>query len=280
MPGTKRKRSNGFARASKRFKGKRTKRTIRRSSAAKRRIQGPRAVRNPPLFRHLAIRVRTTHVNKLSARITVPATGFKTDSVRFIPNLLRDPDAAARAQPFPENFLTLASLYSRYRVNSVKMMISYHGLTNNENAKFFSCVYTSSADDGTADPFPAANVADRASRDAFLQHPGIRKKMIASSGTTGGRRDNVHRVGRFSMPGIEHKRRMDMDDEDYAGAVTSTGATAGDPTLNSNIWVSGISPNFTGFPGTDTYDMSVTMVFEVEWFDRREALEGDQGESG
>lgn len=276
MPGTKRKRVNGFARAAKRFKSKRTAARKRKSV---KRGGTPRGLSNPPLFRHLAPRVRTTHVNKLSLQLTVPATGFKANTLRIVPNLLRDPDQQAQKQPYPENFVTMAGLYRSYRVNAVKVHMSYHGLTNNENAKFWSVVYTSSADDGIADPFPAANVASRSQRDAFLQHVGIRKKMIASSGTTGGRRDNVHRVGLYSMPGIEEKRRIDMDDVDYAGHVNANGTTAGDPNVQPNLWISAVAPNYGGFVTADTYDIAVTCVFYVEWYDRRETLEGDQGET-
>lgn len=212
-------------------------------------------------------------------RLTVPASGFKTDTIRINPNRLRDPHAATLSQPFPEKFLTMCRLYSRYRVNAVKIFISYQGLTNNENAKFFSCVYTSTSSDGISDPFPAASVASRDRRDAFLQHSNIRKRMIASSGTTGGRKDNIHNVGMFSLSRIEQIRPTHMDDVDYAGAVNINGSTAGDPNVLPNIWISGVSPNYTGFPGADTYDVNVTAVFYCEWFDKREALADAQGET-
>lgn len=272
----KRKRSNGFAKAAKRFKSKKTaraafKRKLRRGYA-------PLAIRRPPFFRSLAPRVRTTHVNKLSVQATVPFPGFKGSSIRIIPNRLRDPHAAQQTNPFPENFITMASLYERYRVNGVKVYLSWAGLTNNENAKFYSCVYTTTAIDGTTDPYDTSAIGGHGERDSFLQQVGIRKKMIASSGTTGDRKDNVHKVGYFSLAGIEEMRRGDMVDSEYSGGVTVAGASTGDPIKQPSIWISTVSPRFLGFPVADLYDCNITLVFDVEWYDRRESLEADQGE--
>lgn len=273
----KRKRSNGsFQRAAKRFKSRRKR--VKAKRAMRRQGRAPTAIERPRKFHTLLPRVYTTHKNKLSVQFAVPAVGFKSTSIRLLPGTLRDPHAAVGLQPFPENFVTMASLYRSYRVNAVTVHLSYHALTNNENAKFWSCVYSSSADNGIADPFPPASVASHGNRDAFLQQTGIRKKMIASSGTTGGRKDNIHNAGTWSIAGIEQRRRQDMDDVDYAGHVNVGGGTAGDPNVDPNLWLSTVSPNFNGFPGADTYDISVTLIFHVEWFNLRESLEADQGE--
>lgn len=276
----KRKRSNGFAKAAKRFKKRKVakKQTARRTKMAGR---GPWAIERPPKFVHIAPRVTTTHVNKISLQISTPAVGFFTqaDPVHIIPARLRDPDPVfPREQPFPENFTTLASLYRRYRVNGVKLFASIHGLTNTEDEKFFFCVYTTSDNDGATDPWNSTVVGSRGARDAFLQHPGIRKKMISDSGTTGQRRNNTFNIGYYSISGIEAKRRIDMEDDLYSGTVNADGTAVQDPLELPRIWFRIVNPRYAGSAAARTYTLSLTCKFYVEWFDRREALEPFQGE--
>lgn len=275
----KRKRTNAKGRAA-----KRRKYTPKRG--VKRRAFTPVGIKRPRYMPTLQERVKTTHVNKISMEIS-SATNLEftpREEVHILPMRLRDPDPATRKQPFPENFTVMSNLYKRYRVNGVRIFASIHGLTNTEDEKFIFCVYSTSSSDGASDPWrggtgvPVGVVVDRASRDAMLQFPGIRKKMIADSGTTGNRRNNVFNCGYFSMPGIEGVRRTDMADEFYAGRVTETGGAAADPVRTPRIWFRWLSPRYTGSNQQRDYTLNLTMKFDVEWFDRREAPEADQGE--
>lgn len=237
------------------------------------------SIARPIRFTSIAPRVYRKHIVKLSNQFSSGFPGFKNTSMRILLNRLRDPDASVQAQPFPEHFITMAQLYSRYRVNGVRVYVAYHGLTNSENDKFWSCCYSTSSDDGAADPYPPIAVGTHDRRDAFLQTQGVRKKMIAGTGTQQHRKDTLHHMGYWSVARVEEKRRTDMDDADYSGAVTPTGGAVADPIRQPNIWISVVSPNYTGFPDNETSDLAITLVYDVEWFDRRETLEVVQGET-
>lgn len=273
----KRKRGNGLQRASKRFKARRASK--KRKRAMRRQGRAPRAIERPIKFNMLAPRVYTTHINKFDFEHATVAGAFKTAAIRIVPCRLRDPQYANQTQAYPENFITMASLYGSYRVNAVTMHISYGSVTNNENQKFYSMVYTTPSNHGIADPYLPSAVNTHSKRNAFLQQHGHRKRMIVSTGTTGNRYDAVHNVGFFSIAGIEEQRRADMDDLYYAGHVNVGGSTAGDPQADTSIWVSLVSPFFSGFTGTQTYDIAITMKFHVEWFDLRDSVETDRVEA-
>lgn len=280
MPGVKRKRSHGAARAAKRRRRntKFPKRKSRRSLT--KRTKSYRAVEKPPLFRHVALRTRTWHKNIVTFQIATPATGFTNAlSVYFLPARLRDPDVAQRRQPFPENFTTLAGLYQRYRVNGFTVKGHMFGKTNTEDEKTWICAYTTSNNDGATDPFNASVISDRATRDAFMQFPGIRKKQIVDSGTTGDRRNTRFNFGYYSIPGMEQKRRNDVQDAVIAGSVNPNGSVVQDPALLPKLYFRVVSPRFAGYNQARTYDVTLEFNFYVEWFDRREALEPDQGET-
>lgn len=280
----KRKRS-GYAKSARAFKRRRYVRKVyrakRSTTLAKRpsfkRTQTPSYILRPPFFRHLAPRVRTTHINKISDTISTGSPAWKAAGFRLWPARLRDPHNPTYKNPFPENFVTMAGLYRNYRVIGVHVTLAWHKFGTNENDKFFSTVYTTASSVGQTDPF--SGVIDRATRDAFLQHGGpIRRRLIVSNGMSGNRLDTVHRVGYFSLTGIEQERRADMDDAQYAGSVTATGAAVQDPLKTPTIWITAVSPNVTGFPDNESYDVNIMLKFDVEWFNRRDSLETDQGD--
>lgn len=271
----KRKATNGFNKAVKRFKSKHSKK-----GKPKRKIPAKFTIPRPRFFSTVAHRVRTKHVNKLSWQISAPATGFtNTTQIRLAPLRLRDPDTDVKNQSFPERFLSLCRLFQRYRVYGVKLIVSVHGLTNSEDEKFYLAVYGTSHDDGTTDPYESTKIADRQQRDAFLQHAGLKRKLISDSGTTGNRMNTVFRPGYFSIAKMEHKRWTDMEDEEYSGAVDISGGNVSNPNKVPNIWFRILSPRYTGFTTSRTYDLNVTAVFDVEWYDRRDALALGQGET-
>lgn len=275
----KRKRSNGFAKAAKRFKARKTHVT-RKYRGKKKTVPAKYTIPKPRFFPILADRVRVRHKNNLSWQLSMPASGFTNATARRLAiTRLRDADTDVKGQPYPERFLAMARMYQRYRVYGVKLVIAVHGLTNTEDEKFWLCAYDTSHTDGTTDPFNSTNIADRASRDGFLQHPGIRKKMIADSGTTGNRFNTVFRAGYFSVARAEDKRWTDMEDADYAGTVGITGSSVADPAKQPNIWFRVVSPRYSGSVQARTYDINVTAYFDVEWFDKREAIQPTQGET-
>nr|QCW23685.1 MAG: capsid protein [Cressdnaviricota sp.] len=278
----KRKAATTITRFFKRVKrnGARKARRARARRANRRRFgKGPRSIERPIRFTHIAPRVTTKHLNKLSFQLTSPNPGFtQAGPVRILPLRLRDADFVIKQQTFPENFTTMSSLYTRYRVNGVKIFLSVSGLTNTEDEKFWLCVYATSHTDGPMDPYNSSVVGARQSRDAMLQHPGIRKKMITDSGTTGNPRSAVMNAGYFSISAIEEKRRTDIDDAQVSGTVNPSGSGVTDPALMPSIWIRWVSPRFEGSAQSRTYDINVTLLFDVEWFDRREQLETNQGE--
>lgn len=243
----------------------------------------PRKIANPPFFRNLAPRIKTTMVNRISLSMSVSTgAGAVTSNapIAILPLRLRDPDGKSQGQCYPENFTEMSRLYSRYRVTGVKVFISVHGLTNTEDEKFWLAVYTTTSKDGLVDPYRKSIVVDYEGVNAVLQHPGIRKKMITDSGTTGGRRNNSFNPGFYSISGIEEMRRIDMPDKDYSGAVQEGGGGSDDPAAAPVIWIRAFSPRSQGFAATRTYDVNVTLKFYCEWFDRRESLEPELANQG
>lgn len=277
--GTKRKRSDASKRPA-----KKARISAKKSKAIARVNRGgnPAFFRKLPFFRSLAPRIYTTHKNHITIAIATTAPGFTNTVARALRyGQLRDMDAyVTQKQPYPENFVLMSSLYRRYRVNAIEVTISMSGLTNNENDKFWLCVYTTPDRVGAVDPYPVGTIADRATRDAFLQEPQIRRRLIASSGTTGNRMDGFFKAGRFSLSMGERERRGDMDDDQYSGQVNADGTAVSDPTKSPNLWFRIVSQNAGGFPDAEAYSLNLSIKSHVEWYDRRKTIETDQGETG
>lgn len=274
----KRKRSNGIARAYRRVKRRKFQRSMRSRAA-----RASRQIGRPIRFGFIPNRIRTIHKNVVDLNIGFTTIGDFTNNVitnttiHLHPNVLRDPDAVVTSQIFPRNFVEMASLYGRYRVNGVKISLYYSGLTNNENDKFLSCCYTGSHKDNT-DPY-LNTITDLQAASGFLQEPRIRKKMIAGSGTTGQNRDAWHKLGYFSMTQLEGTRRVHMDDTDYSGSVTSAGGLGTDPAKKPNIFVRILSPRQAGAASARAYTVKAFITFYVEWFDKREVLSTTRAEA-
>lgn len=272
----KRKRSNGSS------KPRKKARTSSKSKAVARVNRGgnPNFFKKLPFFRQLSPRIYTTHRNHITIAISSASPGFTNTAARALRfGTLRDMDAyVTQKQPYPENFVLMASLYRRYRVNAIEVTISMAGLTNNENDKFWLCLYTTPDRVGAVDPYNSGIVTDRSTRDAFLQEPNVRRRLIASSGTTGNRMDGFFRAGRFSLAMAERERRADLDDNQYSGEVNANGTIVSDPVRSPNLWMRIVSQNSAGFPDVQNYSLNVHIKSHVEWYDRRKSLEADQGE--
>ena len=213
-------------------------------------------------------------VNKTSHRLTVATFGYlSTGALPIVPLRLRDPDETQQEQPFCENFLSMAGLYSRYRVNGVKLYIHVVGTTSNENDKFWIMAYTTSTADGNNDPYTTTTIPARGPRDGLLQDATTRrKKLIAGSGTVNVA-NHFWRVGYFSIATMEKIKREELDDDEYSGTVTTTGAAVVDPIKRPRIRIRLVSPNYNGFPDVESVDVNITAVYDVEWFNKRRAIE-------
>ena len=277
----KRKRSNGFKRAAKRFKARRSG----KRKSFKRKFSGRAAlsIRRPPFFKHLAPRVRTTHVNQITVQLSNLATAYTTSgSIRVTPARLRDPLPAVSDQCFPENFVFMSSLFERYRVVGFKVKVVYLKTTNNENDKFYSCLYTTPNSEGPDDPYGyvtgnTQKIASQPLRDAFLQEAnGVRKKFITTSGAGGGAKmkEVTHYFPYTSIATMEHLPKADMVAGNYTGKVTKTGGAVYDPPRTPSLFIRGVGPFEQGYAGgAQNLDVAITIKFYVEWFDQRIELE-------
>lgn len=270
------RKSSGFTRATKRLK--RTKRSAGKKRKRSKLGASVGAVIRPRRFYNLAPRIKTTHVNKISSLIVVTGTLLSeymaNFSLQFKLNRLRDPFWSTSAQCFPENFVSMARMYSRYRVYGCTVWVSFYGLSGNENRKFYALAYHTSSSDGSTDPYDPTTVSTLVQRNAMLQNPEIRKKMISGAATQQDRKDNVFKVGYYSIPAMEEIKPGDMTDDLYAGTVTETGGNVSDPSRMPNLFINLCTPSGIVWPNADfTYEVEVTLKFHCEWFDRRESQE-------
>lgn len=280
----KRRASNGFKRAAKRFKRTRTARKVYAGRRTHRRAPIRRApnsraiVYRPPFVRNDPIRVRAQHRNVILVPFTATVAGeYTTDQGLAIPtevwlylNRLRDPDVPTRGQPYPENFIRMAQRYRSYRVTGVKITAHFEGVTNNENDKVIVIAYdmpSHEANASSADPL--MNQINSASTvGAILQKPNIRRHSLISTGQLGGPHP-VWKMGYFRLSQLEHQRRADMDDNDYSGSVFPNGSVDLDPLKSVGLRFRIVSARSAGFSGGDVIIMRLSMMFDVEWFNRR-----------
>lgn len=230
------------------------------------------AITNPPRFYNLAPRVRTTHINRVSTTITHQANAvINAVPIILFPNRLRDPYASTSDQCFPENFTTMSRLYSDYRVSGVSVFLDLHGLGLNENQKFYAIAYYLGS--GDPDPYTPATVPNPTTRNAMLQQPEIRKKMITSAGTYGDRRNSVWKVGYYSIAAMQEMDPKNMDDLNFAGRVTESGGLVKDPTISPTVYIRLVDPTNDGFEAAKTFTVNIFLKFHVQWFNRRETIE-------
>jgi len=283
----KRKRSS-FSSAIKRYAKKKSRGPARKIYKAKRKrvartkkrmYKSSRAISTPRWYTPSAPRVRTKHRNVISLKQTIgdgSSTLFRSAAFYLLPCRLRDPDAIVQNQPYPEKFIELCHLYSRYRVFGVHVKFVFHDIPSTQKSRFWSTAFATSTKDGNTDPYLA--VTSRENRDSYLQNPLIRKKYMVGNGISNQPRVVVHNVGYFNISNMEQTRRIDMDDEFYSGQVAADGTELASPSATPKIWYALVQPYYEPLVGspdfTDemTVSMRVELTFDCEWFDRRDVL--------
>lgn len=270
-----------YAKKKSRGRGRKIYKAKRKSIARtkKRMYKSSRAINHPRWYTPAAPRVRTKHRNVISVKQDIGGGSsqlFRSAAQYLLPLRLRDPDSTVQNQPYPEKFIELCRLYSRYRVFGVRVRFVFHDIPSTQKSRFWSTVFSTSTKDGAFDPY--LSVTSRETRDSYIQNPMIRKKYMVGNGINNQPRVVVHNVGYFNIGNIEEMRRIDMDDDEFSGHVNTDGTEISPPTRTPKIWYALCQPYYeplTGSPGFDdamTVSMRIELTFDCEWFDRRDVL--------
>lgn len=220
-------------------------------------------------------RVRCRHVNYISKEVILStAQPFYKIATSFAINRLRDPETDVASQVFPENFVAMAAMYKKYLVHGCQITCYYNGMSNNDNDRFISVFIPSDSASGFYVPLNEIQV------NAMLQEKRMRRRKMydASHYTPGG---NVHDGGTFACARTVKDPNYYVERAIYEGAVNADGSVFSDPTKTVFVHHEIVSPQSGGFVagGNQTLYLRYKLVFDVEWFDRRQVFEPTRTES-
>lgn len=218
-------------------------------------------------------RVMVKHKNCISTKYTNTNLLFSTTIFVLQPNRLRDIVEASLNGPFPDNFVTMARIFKKYRVHAVKIHLQLDKLDINNSQTQYLVSYTTpalTAGPVSTDPFVVDNV-DKV--NAFFQERGIRKKYISGNEATSFAGQTRFNVGYFSIKRIQGERHLDPTD--FEGEVSSVGAEISAPKHLPRIYIKAVSPNHDGWSATQSnITVRLFITFYTEWYARRREFEG------
>lgn len=213
-------------------------------------------------------RVRMRHVNVIDGSFTVSNVLYAVAVRNLYINRLRDPDATAQDQAYPENYVDMCKLYRRYFVHGCKITVYLSGSTDVEQDAMIMFVRY-----GGGSP----SIMNTINQNNILQEKGIRKHWFGP-GTTQ-ERTKQWKVGWFSCQRAARDQFYYKRPEEYAGTANSDGSQLADPTLSVPLY-------FQAFPAAPgvwannvTYEIRIKMDFLVDWSDRRSDFEDSRTET-